>query len=53
MMLGKPYLLDLFDTSGQGDFERVRPLSYPDSNVALISFAIDNPASLESVSADH
>jgi len=35
--------------AGQEDYDRLRPLSYPDSNVVLICFAIDNSESLASV----
>ena len=34
---------------GQEDYDRLRPLSYPDSHVILICFAIDSPDSLENV----
>jgi small GTP-binding protein len=37
--------LALFDTAGQEDFDRLRPLSYPDTNVVLICFSVDSPAS--------
>ncbi len=39
----------LWDTAGQEDYDRLRPLSYPDSNVILICFAIDLPDSLDNV----
>jgi len=41
--------LDLWDTAGQEDYDRLRPLSYPDSHIIIISFAIDSPDSLENV----
>eukprot|EP00730_Choanoeca_flexa_P004290 TRINITY_DN11652_c0_g2_i4.p2 TRINITY_DN11652_c0_g2~~TRINITY_DN11652_c0_g2_i4.p2 ORF type:complete len:135 (+),score=17.00 TRINITY_DN11652_c0_g2_i4:363-767(+) len=34
---------------GQEDYDRLRPLSYPDTNVLLICFSVDNPDSLENV----
>lgn len=34
---------------GQEDYDRLRPLSYPDTHVILICFAIDSPDSLENV----
>ncbi|EDO18376.1 hypothetical protein Kpol_1013p48 [Vanderwaltozyma polyspora DSM 70294] len=46
---GKTVDLALWDTAGQEDYDRLRPLSYPDSNVVLICFAIDLPDSLENV----
>ncbi|KAA8908533.1 hypothetical protein TRICI_004751 [Trichomonascus ciferrii] len=44
---GQIVQLALWDTAGQEDFDRLRTLSYPDSNVVLICFAIDSPDSLE------
>lgn len=41
--------LALWDTAGQEDYDRLRPLSYPDTNVILICFSIDDPDSLNSV----
>ena len=41
--------LALWDTAGQEDYDRLRPLSYPESNVILICFAVDAPDSLENV----
>ena len=41
--------LALWDTAGQEDYDRLRPLSYPDSNVIIICFAIDSPDSLDNV----
>ncbi|TGZ80426.1 hypothetical protein EX30DRAFT_355387 [Ascodesmis nigricans] len=46
---GKHVELALWDTAGQEDYDRLRPLSYPDSHVILICFAIDSPDSLENV----
>ncbi len=46
---GRHVELALWDTTGQEDYDRLRPLSYPDSHVILICFAIDSPDSLENV----
>ncbi|KAJ2083962.1 GTP-binding protein Rho1 [Coemansia sp. RSA 988] len=46
---GKQVELALWDTAGQEDYDRLRPLSYPDSHVILICFAIDSADSLENV----
>lgn len=46
---GKEVELALWDTAGQEDYDRLRPLSYPDTNVILMCFAIDSPDSLENV----
>ena len=41
--------LALWDTAGQEDYDRLRPLSYPDTDVILMCFSIDSPDSLENV----
>ncbi|XP_069142011.1 rho-related GTP-binding protein RhoA-A isoform X4 [Argopecten irradians] len=46
---GKQVELALWDTAGQEDYDRLRPLSYPDTDVILMCFAIDNPDSLENI----
>jgi len=45
----KPVQLALWDTAGQEEYERLRPMSYSQSHVILIAFAIDTPDSLENV----
>lgn len=40
---GRKVELALWDTAGQEDYDRLRPLSYPDSNVILICFSVDSP----------
>ncbi|CAF0746601.1 unnamed protein product [Didymodactylos carnosus] len=35
MIGGEPYTLGLFDTAGQEDYDRLRPLSYPQTDVFL------------------
>lgn len=34
---------------GQEDYDRLRPLSYPETHVVLVCFSIDSPESLENV----
>ncbi|KAI8378398.1 GTP-binding protein rhoA [Blakeslea trispora] len=46
---GRNVELALWDTAGQEDYDRLRPLSYPDSHVILICFSIDSPDSLDNV----
>ena len=46
---GKTIKLALWDTAGQEDYDRVRPLSYPQTDVFLICFSIVSPASFENV----
>jgi len=49
MISGDPYTLGLFDTAGQEDYDRLRPLSYPNTDVFLVCFSVVNPASFENV----
>jgi len=46
---GVNHEIGLWDTAGQEDYDRLRPLSYPDSHVVIICFAINHPESLENV----
>ncbi|KAL1925317.1 uncharacterized protein VTP21DRAFT_200 [Calcarisporiella thermophila] len=46
---GKPVQLALWDTAGQEEYERLRPLSYSRADVILIAFTIGDPDSLENV----
>ena len=48
---GKAVNLGLWDTAGQEDYDRLRPLSYPQTDVFLICFSIASPASFEYVKA--
>ena len=41
--------LALWDTAGQEDYDRLRPLSYPEADVILICFSIDLPNSFSNV----
>ncbi|KAF2273055.1 putative Rho GTPase Rho4 [Westerdykella ornata] len=46
---GKMVELALWDTAGQEEYDRLRPLSYPETDVLFVCFAIDCPNSLENV----
>ncbi|KDN33622.1 hypothetical protein RSAG8_13286, partial [Rhizoctonia solani AG-8 WAC10335] len=46
---GRRVELELWNTGGQQDYGRLRPLSYTDSHVVLVCFAIDSPDSLDNV----
>jgi Ras family protein A len=37
------------DTTGQEEYDRLRPLAYPHAHVALIVFSIDSPDSLDNI----
>jgi len=42
-------VLGLWDTAGQEDYDRLRPLSYPGTDVFLVCFSVVNPTSFENV----
>lgn len=46
---GKTIELALWDTAGQEEYDRLRALSYPETNVLLVCFSVDSPASLQNV----
>ncbi|CRK24574.1 hypothetical protein BN1708_014014 [Verticillium longisporum] len=46
---GKSVQLALWDTAGQEDYERLRPLAYSKAHVILIAFSVDTPDSLDNV----
>ena len=39
----------LWDTAGQEEYDRLRPLSYPNTDVVLMCFSVDSPASYENI----
>ncbi|XP_064831311.1 rho-related GTP-binding protein RhoG-like [Oncorhynchus masou masou] len=41
--------LNLWDTAGQEEYDRLRTLSYPQTNVFLICFSVASPPSFENV----
>eukprot|EP00357_Protocruzia_adherens_P037817 CAMPEP_0115024188 /NCGR_PEP_ID=MMETSP0216-20121206/33019_1 /TAXON_ID=223996 /ORGANISM="Protocruzia adherens, Strain Boccale" /LENGTH=204 /DNA_ID=CAMNT_0002398059 /DNA_START=42 /DNA_END=656 /DNA_ORIENTATION=- len=47
MVDGKPINLGLWDTAGQNQYDSLRALSYPSSNIFLCCFAVCDPESLK------
>lgn len=45
MVDGQVVNLSLWDTAGQEEYDTLRPLSYPQTDVFLICFSLDNPTS--------
>jgi len=43
--------LGLWDTAGQEEYDRLRPLSYANANVFLLCFSVISPVSFENVTA--
>ena len=49
MVDGRPFNLGLWDTAGQEDYDRLRPLAYPRTDVFLICFSLVNPTSFKNI----
>merc|ERR1712072_34240 len=49
MVDNKPISLGLWDTAGQEDYDRLRPLSYPQTDVFLICYAVTSPTSFDNI----
>ncbi|XP_059400419.1 rho-related GTP-binding protein RhoF-like [Carassius carassius] len=46
---GKDIQLNLYDTAGQEDYDRLRPLSYQEANLVVICYDVTNPTSFDNV----
>ena len=47
VIAGEAYRLGLFDTAGQEEYDRLRSLAYPQTDVFLICFSVASPNSFE------
>jgi len=45
----KPITIGIWDTAGQEDYDRLRPLSYPGTDVFLLCFNVVSPTSFNNV----
>ncbi|OHT07468.1 Ras-related protein ced-10 [Tritrichomonas foetus] len=50
-MDGQTICMQLWDTAGQEDYARLRPMSYPETNIFLIAFAVNLRSSFENVTS--
>jgi small GTP-binding protein len=46
---GQVVNLGLWDTAGQEDYDRLRPLSYPQSDIIVAAFSVISPSSFENI----
>jgi small GTP-binding protein len=49
MVGGIPVNLGLWDTTGQEGYDRLRPLSYPKTDIFLLTFSVISPHSFDSI----
>ncbi|EDR24069.1 GTPase_rho, putative [Entamoeba dispar SAW760] len=47
---GEQVTMSIWDTAGQEEYDRLRPMSYPDTNMLIICFAIDSKSSFVNIS---
>uniref|UniRef100_A0A8C0F1G6 Ras homolog family member U n=1 Tax=Bubo bubo TaxID=30461 RepID=A0A8C0F1G6_BUBBB len=47
---GKPVRLQLCDTAGQDEFDKLRPLCYTNTDIFLLCFSVVSPSSFQNVS---
>ena len=51
LIAGTEYTINLFDTAGQEDYDRLRLIAYPQTDVFLVCFSVVNPDSFDNVKA--
>lgn len=51
MLDGQLVSLGLWDTAGQEDYDRLRPLSYPQTDVFLVCFSLISRSSFDNITA--
>ncbi|XP_077354600.1 rho-related GTP-binding protein RhoF isoform X2 [Festucalex cinctus] len=49
LLRGKEVKLNVCDTAGQEDYDRLRPLSYQEAHLILLCFDVTNPTSFDNV----
>lgn len=49
MVDGRGVVLNIWDTAGQEDYDSMRPISYPGTDVFLVCFSVDSNTSYENV----
>lgn len=49
MIDGRPISLNLNDTNGSEEYDRLRPLQYPDIQIFIVCFAVNNRRSFQNI----